>query len=95
MTVRTTAERLPLIPPHPLPQSLRASPASSHLPDFEDLRLEVLHASHTDPAASQTNLPSSNFIGNELRRQLLSGDMNGESSGIRRFRFLKATDNPC
>lgn len=95
MTARMTAERPPLIPPHPLPHSLRAFPASLPLPDFQGFRLDASHVRRIRPAAAKPNLPSSNVIGNELRRALLSRDMNGESSGIRRFRFLKATDNPC
>jgi hypothetical protein len=95
MTARTTAERLPLIPPHRLPHSFRASPAFPHLPDSHGFRPDAAHASDLRSAASKPNYPSSKIIGNELRRLLLSSDMNGESSGIRRFRFLKATDNPC
>jgi hypothetical protein len=95
MTARTTAERHPLIPPQLASHSFRISPASSPIPDFAGRRSDAGLVGCNRAATAQPNHPSSNVIGNELRRALLSRDMNGESSGIRRFRFLKATDNPC
>lgn len=96
MTVRKSAERLPLIPPHLLPHSFRFSSASSHLSDYDaGVRTDDADdARRILAATADKNLPS-NDVGNVLRRPLSSGDIDGESSGIHRFRFLRATDNPC
>jgi hypothetical protein len=95
MTAPTAADRHPLSMPLPTPTASRNSPFLLVSPVFTAIRTCGCAIASLHARRSTTNRSDSNAIGNDLRAPVLTGDMDGESSGIPRFQFLKALDNPC
>jgi len=94
MTACTAADRHPLSMPLTAPSVPRISSLLlvTRIHAHPHLRMSLRVA---QSASQNIERPRSNISGNELRAPALAGDMDGESSGIRRFQLLKALDNPC